>query len=62
MTFQRIDKVGAGKEIILGIVAKVAGPSPKLATCRISVTHDELPEGDNLEDMVGVKVMNSDRR
>ena len=32
--FQGIDKLGPDKEIILGILVKVKGPEPKLATCR----------------------------
>ena len=60
--FQRIATLGPGKEIILGVTARVTGSAPKLATCRVSVTHDELPEGDKLEDMAGVKVMNASRQ
>lgn len=54
--FDGIDKLGPGKEMILGIVVKVAGPDPKLATCRVSVVHDDLPDGNKFEDMAGVKV------
>ena len=42
--------------MILGIVATVKGPDPKLATCRVSVIHDDLPDGNKFEDMAGVKV------
>jgi uncharacterized repeat protein (TIGR01451 family) len=56
VVFQGIDKLGPGKEIVLGIVVKVTGPEPKLATCKVSVIHDDLPDGDKFEDMAGVKV------
>jgi hypothetical protein len=62
VTFQTIAKLGPDKEIILGVTARATGPAPKLATCRVSVTHDELPEGDKLEDMASVKVMNAGRQ
>ena len=42
--------------MILGIVVTVTGPDPKLATCRVSVVHDDLPDGNKFEDMAGVKV------
>jgi RNA polymerase sigma factor (sigma-70 family) len=54
--FQRIDKLGPSKEIVLGVVAKVTGRDPKLATCRASVIHDDLPDGNAFEDMAGVRV------
>jgi uncharacterized repeat protein (TIGR01451 family) len=56
VVFQGIDKLGPGKEMILGIVASVTGADPKLATCRVSVTHDDLPDNNKFEDMAGVKV------
>jgi uncharacterized repeat protein (TIGR01451 family) len=56
VVFQGIDKLGPGKEIVLGIVVKVTGTEPKLATCKVSVIHDDLPDGDKFEDMAGVKV------
>ena len=34
-------------------------PDPKLATCRVSVTHDDLPNGEKLEDMAAIKVTKS---
>jgi uncharacterized repeat protein (TIGR01451 family) len=58
MAFE-FDKLGRGKEIILGLVVRVTGEDPKLGTCRVFVTHDELSEP--FEDMAGVKVMNSGR-
>jgi uncharacterized repeat protein (TIGR01451 family) len=54
-----IARLGPGKEILMGIEVKVTGPEPMLATCRVSVTHDDLSEP--FEDMAGVKVMTSRR-
>jgi RNA polymerase sigma factor (sigma-70 family) len=54
--FQRIAKLAPGKEIILGVTARVTGSASVLATCRASVTHDELPNDEKLEDLVGIKV------
>jgi uncharacterized repeat protein (TIGR01451 family) len=54
--FVEIDKLGPGKELMLGVLVTVDGPEPKLATCRVSVTHDDLPDGNKFEDMAGVKV------
>ncbi len=54
--FVEIDKLGAGKELILGVLVTVEGPEPKLATCRVFVTHDDLPDDNRFEDMAGVKV------
>ena len=56
LTFQRIDKIGPGEVIILRVVARVTGPDPKLATCGVSVTHEDLPAGEKLEDMAAIKV------
>jgi uncharacterized repeat protein (TIGR01451 family) len=50
-----IPSLGAGKEMILGIVVSVTGPDPKMATCRVTVTHDDQSEP--FEDMAGIKVM-----
>ena len=57
LTFQRIEKVGPGEEVILGFVARVTDPNPTLATCRVSVTHEDLAEGEKLEDMAAVTVV-----
>jgi uncharacterized repeat protein (TIGR01451 family) len=57
--FLKIDKLGPNKEMILGIMVKVDGPEPKLATCRVSVIHDDL--ADKFEDMAGVKVTTARR-
>jgi uncharacterized repeat protein (TIGR01451 family) len=52
--FAQIPKLGPGKEMILWTSVKVVGAQPKLATCKVVVTHDDLT--DNFEDMAGVKV------
>ena len=52
--FDQIATLGPGKEMLLGIVVKVVGEEPKLATCRVTVVHDDLTE--KFEDMAGVKV------
>jgi uncharacterized repeat protein (TIGR01451 family) len=54
--FVEIDKLGAGKELVLGVRVTVDGPQPKLATCKVSVIHDDLPDNEKFEDMAGVKV------
>ena len=58
LTFQRIDKVGPGEEVVVGFVGKVTSPFPTLATCRVSATHKDLPKGEKLEDTATVKVTN----
>jgi len=57
--FGQITKLGPGKEIVLGILVRVVGEEPKLATCKVFVTHDDLP--DRFEDMAGVKVTTARR-
>ncbi len=52
--FDEITKLGPGKEMVLGILVRVVGEDPKLATCKVSVRHDDLT--DNFEDMAGVTV------
>jgi uncharacterized repeat protein (TIGR01451 family) len=59
ITFGAIDKLGPGKEIVLGILVRVVGDEPRLATCRVFVTHDDLTE--KFEDMAGVKVTSTRR-
>ena len=56
VVFQGIDKLGPGKQIDLGIVVSVTSPQPRLATCRVSVIHDDLPDNNKFEDMAAVKV------
>ena len=57
--FGQINKLGPGKEMFLGIAVKVIGPEPKLASCRVSVLHDDLT--DKFEDMAAVKITNGRR-
>ena len=57
--FPLIEKLGPGKEMLLGITVKVVADEPKLATCRVEVLHDDLTE--KFEDMAGIKVMTSAR-
>ncbi len=52
--FDEIPKLGPGKEMVLGILVRVEAEDPKLATCKVSVIHDDLT--DRFEDMAGVKV------
>jgi hypothetical protein len=52
--FDEIPKLGPGKEMVLGILVRAVGEDPKLATCKVSVIHDDLT--DRFEDMAGVKV------
>ncbi len=59
VTFGEISKLGPGKEIVLGVVVRVIGEDPKLATCRVFVTHDDLTE--RFEDMAGVKITSTRR-
>ena len=57
--FDEINKLGPGKELILGVLVRVVGDEPRLATCRVFVTHDDLTE--RFEDMAGVKVTSARR-
>jgi uncharacterized repeat protein (TIGR01451 family) len=59
LVFPLIEKLGPGKEMLLGIDVKVVADAPKLATCRVEVLHDDLTE--KFEDMAGIKVMTSHR-
>ena len=60
VSFTQIKKLGPGKEIVLGILVQVVGDQPKLATCKVVMWHDELP--DKFEDMATVKVTSGRRR
>jgi hypothetical protein len=51
-----IKRLGAGQELVTGLEVEVTGAEPKVATCHVKVTHDELSEP--FEDMAGVKVLN----
>ncbi|MGP0064997.1 MAG: hypothetical protein ACLQGP_15545 [Isosphaeraceae bacterium] len=52
-----IKKLGPQQELVMGIVVEVTGADPKVATCKVSVTHDDLT--DPFEDMARIKVMPS---
>jgi uncharacterized repeat protein (TIGR01451 family) len=51
----KFDSLGQNKEIPLGLEVKVVGEEPMQATCRVFVTHDELPE--RYDDVAAVRVM-----
>ena len=55
-----IKRLGPGKDLIMGLEVEVTGADPKVATCKVRVTHDDLP--DPYEDMAGVKVLNPSPR
>ena len=57
--FEQINKLGPGKEMLLGILVKVVGEQPKLATCKVVIMHDDLT--DKFEDMAGVKITSGGR-
>jgi uncharacterized repeat protein (TIGR01451 family) len=54
VSFEQINKLGPGKDMKFGILVKVVGVAPRLATCKVVLTHDDLSE--HFEDMAGVKV------
>jgi RNA polymerase sigma factor (sigma-70 family) len=54
--FEQIDRLGPRKELFLYVLARVTGPEPKLANCRVFVNHDDLPDSEQLEDVSGIKV------
>lgn len=56
-----IPKLGPGKEMMLEVKVKVTQPQPKIGTCRVFLWHEDLPKGERLEDMAGVKVQESRR-
>ena len=53
-----IKKLGSQQEIIMGITVEVTGADPKVASCKVSVTHDDMTD-DPFEDMARIKVMPS---
>ncbi len=55
----RIERLGQGKEMLLGIKVKVIKAQPKIGTCRVYLQHDDLTEP--LEDMAAVKITESAR-
>jgi hypothetical protein len=58
LVFPQIERLGAGKELILGI--KVKAEKIGLATCRVFLTHDDLGEA-QLDDVAVTKVTESRR-
>ncbi len=54
LVFEQIPKLGESKEMLLWVSVKVTGTSPRLATCRVFVLHDDLTE--KFEDMAGVTI------
>ena len=58
LVFPQIDRLGAGKEMTMGI--KVKCREAGLATCRVFLTHDDLDNG-RLEDVAVTKVTDSRR-
>jgi uncharacterized repeat protein (TIGR01451 family) len=54
-----IPKLGAGKEMVLGVLVEVQSGESKQAICKVSVTHDDLTEP--FEDMASIKVTSSRR-
>ena len=54
-----IKKLGPKKEMTMWLEVEVTGEDPQVATCKVKVTHDGLPEP--FEDMARVKVMPSSR-
>jgi uncharacterized repeat protein (TIGR01451 family) len=53
--FRNIDKLPRDKEIQLGIKVRVLKAEPRLATCRVTVKYEDLPDG--IDDMAAVKVI-----
>ncbi len=52
-----IPKLGAGKEMVLGVLVQVTSGDPKQARCKVGVIHDDLTEP--FEDMASIKVTSS---
>ncbi|QEH35569.1 Large cysteine-rich periplasmic protein OmcB precursor [Aquisphaera giovannonii] len=61
IVFPVIERLGAGKEMLLTIKVKVVKPEPKMGTCRVFCMHDGLDPNGKLEDMAGVKIGESRR-
>jgi uncharacterized repeat protein (TIGR01451 family) len=57
--FDEIAKLGPGKEMTLSVLVRVVAEDPKLATCRVVLTHDDM--SDRFEDMAAVKVTSTRR-
>jgi len=54
-----IPKLGAAKEMVLGVLVTVESGDAKQATCNVSVTHDDLTEP--FVDMATIRVTSSGR-
>jgi uncharacterized repeat protein (TIGR01451 family) len=54
-----IPKLGAGKEMTLGVLVQVQSGTPQQARCKVGVTHDDLTEP--FEDMASIRVTSSRR-
>lgn len=54
IAFPTIDRIPAGKEMILGIKVKVTSHDTRIGTCRVYVKHDDLPQ--EIDDMATVKL------
>ncbi len=54
LRFSQIAKMEPGTVMVFGFRVKATGETPRLATCKAIVSHDDLPDG--TEDMAGVKV------
>jgi uncharacterized repeat protein (TIGR01451 family) len=54
LVFPKIDRLGPGKEIVLGI--KVKAKEKGLGTCRVFMKHDDLADDEGLEDMAAFKI------
>jgi len=54
IAFPTIDRIPAGKEMVLGIKVKVTNHENRIGTCRVFVKHEELPQ--EIDDMATVKL------
>lgn len=54
LVFPPIDRLGNGKEVVLGI--KVKATEKGLGTCRVFLMHDDLGKDESLEDMSAFKI------
>jgi uncharacterized repeat protein (TIGR01451 family) len=50
-----IPRLGPGKTETIGLEVEVTGDKPNVATCRVQVKYDEMPEG--FDDMARVKIL-----
>src|SRR5207244_3053072 len=54
LVFPPIDRLGHGKEVVLGI--KVKAIEKGMGTCRVFLMHDDLDQNEALEDMAAFKI------